>query len=86
MAFQKPIKWSSFSLSTLELVEDYKGRLPIIAIVTKGYYGEDEIDTIASNQVKYYNYIIAHKLSFTFFFLSSFYLGKNFLVSETTIF
>ena len=56
MAFQKPIKWSSSSLSTTELMEDYKGRLPIIVMVTKGYYGEDEIDTIASNQVKYFTY------------------------------
>ena len=62
MAFQKSIKWSSFSLSTSELVDDYKGRFPIIAMVTKGYYGEDEIDTIASNQVKYYNYIIASEV------------------------
>ena len=61
MAFQKPIKWSSFSLSTTELIEDYKGRLPIIVMVTKGYYGEDEIDTIASNQVQYFTYsLLAH--------------------------
>ena len=61
MAFQKPIKWSSFSLSTTELIDDYKGRLPIIVIVTKGYYGEDEIDTIASNQVQYFTYsLLAH--------------------------
>ena len=52
MAFRKPIKWSSPSLSTQELIDRYGNRLPIIAMVTKGYYGEDEIDTLASNQVR----------------------------------
>ena len=52
MAFRKPIKWSSPSLSIQELIGRYENSLPVIAMVTKGYYGEDEIDTLASNQVR----------------------------------
>ncbi len=58
MAFRKPISWSSPPLSALQMIEDYEGQLPVIAMVTKGFYGEDEINTIASNQVNKFLFFI----------------------------
>ena len=51
MAKSREVQWSHPPLTIQSFFEAYKDRFPVIAMVTKGFHGNSEIDTLSSNQV-----------------------------------
>ena len=45
------IKWSYQILASRNLIERFGDSFPIFVLVTKGYYGAQELETLAVDQV-----------------------------------
>ncbi len=52
MPIVEDVNWCDEAYSPTELLEAYKDKLPIITVVTNGYYGQSEMDTFAQDQVR----------------------------------
>ncbi len=51
MAATKEIVWSKETYTTRTLLEKHADKFPLIVMVTRGYCGQDDIETLASQQV-----------------------------------